>query len=105
MLVILVQLIYNFKRDSIYIWCLAERKIMNEIGIEHILTIWLKKFFKFNESVIIFNNLKLKLHVILLICDNFGANELLKITKSFISKSYKYCKVSYRQLQEFKNLS
>ena len=93
------------KRDQIFTMAIAKRLVVDYITFEQFFDKIISAIEKLNENPIVIDGLKFKFHVLCVISDNLGANQLLRISTCFRSKCCKYCKVSYKKLQKLKNVT
>lgn len=93
------------KRDQIFTMAIAKRLVIDHVTPEEFFDKIIRDIEIINEDPIAVDGIKFKIHVLCVISDNLGANQLARISTCFRSKSCKYCKVSYKKLQRFKNLT
>lgn len=93
------------RRDQIFTMAIAKRLVVDHITLEEFFDKIIRDIEQLNEDPIVIDGIKFKVHVLCVVSDNLGANQLARISTCFRSKSCKYCKVSYKQLQKLKNLT
>ena len=78
---------------------LTKRQTIINLGLDDFFLPLIEEIKEINNNPIIVNGIKFKVNLTSVTSDNLGSNELQKITKSFKSKSCKFCKISYKKLQ------
>lgn len=89
------------KPNNIYLTLIGKRKIINQLGIDNFLKPLLDDIKGLDSKRIqLPGGLTLRIKLSTTIGDSLAIHELLKITRSFRSKSCRFCLISYNQLQQ-----